>query len=120
MKKIGKIEIKKPFKFFILTLAILIGAYFFTALKESFSLFNVNKIQNQNYCTKQQDRFLFFYEECYGQAIAPDGSPTLFTYKVENGKVTLLDREKQETFLTLYYVKSGLYCKAQNTYYYPY
>lgn len=120
MKKIKKIEIKKPFKFFILTLAILTAAYFFTALKESFNSFEVESVKNQNYCTKKQDRFLLFYDDAAGQYIE-EGSPRFFAYTISDGKIQLFDfGSEEDPWMTLFYVKSGLYSKTNHIYFYPY
>lgn len=114
-----RIKSTKPLKFLILITTLLIGGYLLTSMKESFTEFDISKIKNQNYCTKKQDRFLFFMDDGYGQYIQ-EGAPILFNYTLNDGKVILQDLENQEVFMTLYNVKSGLYSRSNRLYFYPY
>ncbi len=108
---------KKPIKALILVVSLLIGGYFVTALQESFSGFNTKKLE-QNYCTKSQDRFLFFYDESNGQYI-DKGTPVFFSYTLDNGKISLYE-SSQDPFMTLYCVRKGIYYQSKNLYFYPY
>lgn len=115
----NRIKNTKPLKILILIILLLIGGYLLTAMKESFTGFTIEKIQNEKYCTKKQDRFLFFFEDGYGQYIE-QGAPLIFNYTLEDGKVFIQDIEAQQVIMTLYYVKSGLYSRSNRLYFYPY
>lgn len=112
---------KKPIKFLILTAIILVGTYLITGFKEAFNGFNTINITDTKYTDKDYKRFLFFFDEQYGQYIDSNNALIVFTYTLEDGRIELFDSmEDDDPFNTLYVVRSGLYSKTNNIYFYLY